>query len=178
MDRITNTINALCEHLTNDLYLPYNITFLGRGEKMLRKNIDRNEIRIVPVLEKHAQINSDWTDLMPSDYKHNFGFMFVTATVPIQNFEDEQSAFFDVPVALIASGQNNTDLKYGMRELLDATIDSLTKFKDFEATSFIDTDLDVWSPFSVDRDTLKYVYDPFFAFRINGNLRVYFQPKC
>jgi hypothetical protein len=178
MDRITKVIDKLCEHLTNDLYLPYHITFLGRGEKVLRKNIDRDEIRIVPVLEKNAQAKSDWTDLLPSDDKDNFGFMFINGQTNIENFEDEMSGYFDVPVSLIASGQNNTDYVYGMRELLDATIDSLTKFKDFEATSMLDTDLDVWQPFTVDRETIKYVYDPFFAFRINGNLRIYLQEKC
>jgi hypothetical protein len=182
---ITNSINALCTHLNSKLGETYPVSFKGRAEKMLRRDDVRGLNRLLPILENVTKDN-DYEILMPDDRSKPFGFVYVEDTINIEDFDLELNATYDVRGAIIVTGKlddlpkltGNSSKVYSFRYFMDEVVKALFDFKEIEVVSVSDSTPDVYEPFTIDKETHRYFYYPFFAFRINFNLEVDYKTPC
>lgn len=183
---VTNTVNELCIHLNNKLGDTYPVTFKGRAEKMVRRD-EANELppRLLPILE-NVQKDDDYEILMPNDRALPFGFVYVDDTIDVENFEEELNLDYTATGAIIVTGKlddlpkinGNNSKVYSFRTFMDDVVKALFSFKDVEVVSVMDSKPEVYNPFTIDNETYRYFYYPFFAFRININLESGYKTSC
>jgi hypothetical protein len=174
---ISRDIDILCNVIHSALFDKYGIPMLGRVEKMLRKNRSDEAARLIPIQESTAVDGADYDTVLPRDNSRGFGFIYVDSTIPVEDWPDERGWNYNPSVSIIFWGRMEDlpdigNKTYRFRVFMEEVIEVLRSYPNLEITSVISNDTTVYDPFSIDKDTMRYFYYPYYAFRINGNLKV------
>jgi hypothetical protein len=180
---ISREIDNLSNVLNEAFYEKYGVEFLGRCEPMLRRNTADETGELIPIQESTAIDGEDYITLLPRDDSDSFGFIHVDSDIPIEDWADENGWYYNPSCSLIVWGKMNNlpdigNKSYRFRVFMEEVIEEIRNYPNFEVTNIASNDVSVYNPYSIDRQTMRYFFYPYFAFRIEGNLKVYTEEQC